>query len=720
MSRPARAESPSDTASALPKPEDIRLDAADERQVLAAQVLLAARGLVGGSLIHMALAIILVPMLAGDGDLDFFSLMVWAGTLILAALCRFAAALYFTVRKPADLLLGKVLLVATGLLVGAVWGALPVLFFSGGGQMEDVLIAFVLGGVALGALTVSGYYLPSFYALFLPAFTPLVIVHFLVGENLQTGMATMLVLFWIAVVIFGRRFSNSLLSLLRLRVLRDALFEQLRTARDEAEAANRAKSEFLATISHEIRTPMNGVLGAIDLLLDSPLDEQQAPFARIAQDAGESLRRLLDDLLDISRIEAGRLDLVELDFSPAELVASSVDIFRPDIARKGLALEIALAPDLPQRLSGDPLRLRQILVNLIGNAVKFTGQGGISISLAPCPPGDGESGPCLRLEVRDSGVGIAPDFHDRMFTKFSREVPPGDDHPGGTGLGLAIVRGLVERMRGRLGFASEPGTGSLFWCEIPLAPAHAPSDHHGPEKPPDGKALAGLHLLLADDSETNRILLGEMLRRAGARVEEADGGAAAIERAAAASFDLLLMDISMPGMDGVETLARIRAGDADGPPAIALTAQSAGSDGALFRSRGFVAALLKPVRRHELIEMVLRHAAGRRAVEDTPFVEPAATDPRADLSPRLHARFLAEARERRVQIRKALAAGDQVAAREQAHALKGTAATFGAHALARLAAELEACRGTDREPALLDGLDHAIETLADAAPRKVT
>lgn len=720
MGRPVPTDMTHDPGGELPKPGDIPLDAAGEERVLASRIQLAARGLVGGSILHMALAVILVPLLASEGRIDAFALMNWAGALIFAAVMRFLGALWYIGRVPADPKHGKVVLVATGLLVGVAWGALPVLFFSGAGHMEDVLIAFVLGGVALGALTVSGYYLPSFYALFLTSFTPLVVVHFLVGDRIQTGMATMLVLFWIAVVIFGRRFSDSLVSLLRLRVLRDSLIRQLREARDEAEAANRAKTEFLATISHEIRTPMHGVLGAIELLLDGPLGGPEAKFARIARDAGHSLRHLLDDLLDVSRIEAGRLDLDEIDFSPADTVRGSADIFRAAIARKGLALDIAIAPDVPERVCGDPARLRQILVNLIDNAVKFTTRGGIGIALAPCPTGDADGKVGLRFSVRDSGIGIAPDFRDRMFTKFSRGGGPATDRPGGTGLGLAIVRGLVRRMGGELDYESTPGAGSLFRFDIPFMPASGADLPAGPESVADGAALAGLRLLLVDDSPANRILSGEVLRRAGARVEEADSGAAAVERARAGQFDLLLMDISMPGMDGVEALARIRAEAPDGPPAIALTAQAAGHDGTLFRERGFAAALIKPVARRELIDTVRRNAAG------TPSVPPASPDVGTDAIPaHLRERFLAEARDRVRDIRAALEADDPVAAGEQAHALKGTASTFGACALAGAAARLEdICAGKGASEALpaLAEADRALAALAGGghAPDKVT
>jgi signal transduction histidine kinase/ActR/RegA family two-component response regulator len=393
----------------------------------------------------------------------------------------------------------------------------------------------------------------------------------------------------------------------RLRRLLQARAASARESRRVALAASRAKSEFLATMSHEIRTPMNSILGFAQLLLRNPgVDAKALEQVKLIAEAGDSLMTVLNDILDFSKVEAGQIELHVEPVAVDELLGATVEIMREPARRKGLTLRLEAEGIEGLSYSLDGQRLRQVVLNLLNNAVKFTEEGHVLLRAAPAD--DGES---LRFEVRDTGIGIEEEVLGRLFTRFSQADSSTTRLYGGSGLGLAISKGLVERMDGRIGVESRVGSGSCFWFELPAARVGGRNEEQ-PAKAP-AQALSG-RVLLVDDHPMNLRLGDTLLRLMGCEVDLAASGEDAVQAAAAQVYDLILMDVHMPGMDGLAAARAIRALDGPGgkAPIVAMTADVMPQNLQKCLAAGMVDTLAKPVQMQALHDTLSRCLAPQK------------------------------------------------------------------------------------------------------------
>lgn len=374
---------------------------------------------------------------------------------------------------------------------------------------------------------------------------------------------------------------------------------ELAEAQRVAVAANEAKSAFLAVMSHEVRTPLNGVLGMARALQRTPLDQRQQRYVETMLRSGDTLIAMLNDVLDMSKIEAGRMDLEVAAFDLRKLAEDVVELWAEAAAAKRLSLTPDCWADVPPRVLGDETRVRQIVMNLVSNALKFTEHGSVRLIMRAAPGADGDGG--VEICIADTGIGLTPEQMAGLFQPFVQAETSTSRKYGGTGLGLAICRELATRMGGRIDVDSEHGQGSTFsvWLPLPAAEAEDPQDAE-PEH------LPALRILVADDNPINQAVARAILEAAGAVVETVADGDEALDRLRTEPFDLVLMDVHMPVMDGIEALGRIRAGQAGRAdmPVVALTADAMAGEENRLKNLGFDALQTKPVQPAALISTI--------------------------------------------------------------------------------------------------------------------
>jgi len=498
--------------------------------------------------------------------------------------------------------------------------------------------------------------------------------------------------------------------------------QELKKSKAAAEAANEAKSEFLANMSHEIRTPMNAIIGFSHLCLQSELPPAQQDYLEKVYRSANSLLGIINDILDFSKVEAGKMEVEKISFQLDTVLRSASDIASLRAEQKGLALRFNKEPGIPQTLIGDPLRLGQVLNNLVGNATKFTEAGEVEVQVKIESRISGHI--VLGFTVRDTGIGMTPEQIGKLFESFSQADASTTRKYGGTGLGLAISKQLVELMGGAMWVESTPGKGSVFAFNLPFTFPHGENDAT-PDSiisgtPGSMAGLSGLRVLLVEDNEFNRQLATALLARAGIAVSSASDGAEAVRAAQQQQFDAVLMDIQMPNMDGLEATRQIRKNPALADlPIIAMTANAMAGDREHCLAAGMSDYITKPIQ-HNVLYATLARLTGR----DVPLAEPVATksqrasgilsalDPdRAiagmgdrDTYLTVLGKFFDHHGQAVQSIRDALDAGDAQMAERLAHTLKGIAATIGATTLAESVRQLEdaiRARDTGKYPPLL-------------------
>jgi signal transduction histidine kinase/DNA-binding response OmpR family regulator len=522
----------------------------------------------------------------------------------------------------------------------------------------------------------------------------------------------------------------------------------LREQERAAEAGNQAKSEFLAAMSHEIRTPMNAVLGLAATLLETQLDAAQRDSVEAIQGAGSNLLRLLNDILDLSKLEAGRMEFESAPFAPADLLGSIFGIVRISAASKGLRMRAEIDPGVPPALVGDAGRLRQVLLNLATNAVKFTEHGEIVVGVRRIAGEDGRT--AVEWWVRDTGIGIAPEQAARLFAAYVQADTSIARRFGGTGLGLAICKRIVDQMGGTITVDSRIGAGSTFVVRLAL-PLGDPADVATPDEPDSvadfrstlARLGRKLRILIAEDNPTNQLVVMKMLEGLPLSVHVAANGLEAVSSVRQFPPDLIFMDMRMPEMDGLAATRAIRAlgGAAAAIPIVALTANAFADDVKACREAGMTDFVAKPVRKDVLLGKIAQVArtgtvaGGAKPPEapqaDHPLIDVAvvaalARDIGEDTLRRARNVFMTDAGNRLPRLRRLVGTGDGPGIRAEAHALKGAASAMGFARMRALAADLER-RAMDMSPEEQDAAvarleetlvqlrEHALDTLSLAA-----
>ena len=487
------------------------------------------------------------------------------------------------------------------------WGMAVIFFFTPAAIMEQMALFFIIAGLTAGAIPILSPLRNLYFVYMGCPLLPFVYLLLQHGGQFYNIMASIAVLYTLMLINSASRMQEALVSTLETRFAKDLLVRDLRRANEEAEAASRAKDEFLANMSHEIRTPMNGILGTLQLLQDTRMDGAQFDYVKTAYSSAEALLGILNDILDFSKIAAGKLVLENIPFSLRGLVGELVTLLASQAQARNIALRAEIDPLLPEMLHGDPTRMRQVLLNFMTNAIKFTEQGEVLVRVQ-CLSARASRG-LVRLEVRDTGIGIPEEKQKELFQSFTQADGSTTRKYGGTGLGLAIVRQLVLMMGGKIGVESAPGRGSVFWCELDFPVAAmmgVQTEERKEEAVPAEGALHG-HVLLVEDNKVNQMVASKMLAGMGLTVDLAENGEKALAALAGTRYDLVFMDCQMPVLDGYEATRAFRSQEPQGEkrlPIIAMTANAMEGDRQKCLDAGMDDYLAKPVKK-ELLRKLL-------------------------------------------------------------------------------------------------------------------